>query len=194
MLINCYSSPFLVFTVAGQLLQFSFAGVSLLLVNCYSSPFLVFLYCWSIVFCKLQFSFGGEFSCAYYFLNESITMTNDKETVFDFTDTTNAESEKWKTFSKDTVNQVMKSFGPISVLTDPDNLDDDDEPDSDLWGLKNMPQFEKYFTSDSNKTFNEFKKTWFQAQMSTYMTLDKSFRTSDCELVTKYSYTSLQSN
>ena len=90
------------------------------------------------------------------------------------------------------MNQAMKSFGPIGGLTDPDNLDDDDETNSDLGGVKNIPQFEEYFTSDSNKTFNEFKKTWFQVQMSIYMTLDKSFRTSDCELVTKYSYTSFQ--
>ena len=66
------------------------------------------------------------------------------------------------------MNQAMKSFGPIGALTDPNSLDDDVEPGSDLWGLKNMPQFEEYFNSDSQKTFNEFRKTWFQAQMSRY--------------------------
>jgi hypothetical protein len=119
-------------------------------------------------------------------------MPNDKETIYDFADITKADSEKWKIFRKDTMNQVMKSFGPIGALTDPDNLDEDDEPDSDLWGLKNMPLFLEYFNSDSTKSFNEFKKTWFQTQMSIYMTLDKSFRTSDCELVNKYSYASFQ--
>jgi hypothetical protein len=94
-------------------------------------------------------------------------MPTDKETVYVFADTTKADSEKWKTFRKDMMNQAMKSFGPIGVLTDPDSLDDDVEPGSDLWGLKNMPQSEEYFNSDSQKTL-KFRKTWFQAQMSRY--------------------------
>ena len=61
-------------------------------------------------------------------------------------------------------------------------------------GLKSMSQFLEYFNSDSTKSFHEFKKTWVQAQMSIYMTLDKSFRTSDCELVAKYSYVSFQTH
>ena len=65
------------------------------------------------------------------------------------------------------MNHVIKSFGPIGVLTDPDSLDDDAEPDSDLCGLKNMSQSEEYFNSDSQKTL-KFRKTWFQAQMSRY--------------------------
>ena len=110
-------------------------------------------------------------------------------------DITKDDNEKWKIFRKDTMNQVMKSFGPIGVLTDPDNnLDEGNEPGSDLWGLKNLSQFLEYFNSDSTKSFNEFKKTWFQTQMSIYMTLDKSFRTSDCELVAKYSYVSFQTH
>ena len=90
------------------------------------------------------------------------------------------------------MNQAMKSVGPIGALTDPNSLDDEVEPGSDLWGLKNMPQFLEYFNLDFTKSFYEFKKTWFQAQMYIYMALDKSFRTSDCELVTKYSYASFQ--
>ena len=93
-------------------------------------------------------------------------MPNDKETIYDF-DITKADSDKWKTFRKDMMNQAMNSFGPIGVLTDPDSLDDDVEPGSDLWGLKNMPQSEEYFNSDSQKTL-KFRKTWFQAQMSRY--------------------------
>ena len=95
-------------------------------------------------------------------------MSNDKETVYVFTDITKADSEKWKTFRNAIMNQVMKSFGTIGSLTDPNSLDDEVESASDLWGLKNMTQFEEYFNSDYEKTFNEFRKTWFQAQMSHY--------------------------
>ena len=64
------------------------------------------------------------------------------------------------------MHQTMKSFGPIGVLTDPDSLDDDVEPGSDLWGLKNMPQSEKYFNSDSQKSFSEFKTTFSSSDVS----------------------------
>ena len=65
------------------------------------------------------------------------------------------------------MNQVMKSFGTIGSLTDPNSLDDEVESASDLWGLKNMTQSELKY-SDYEKSFNEFRKTWFQAQMSHY--------------------------
>ena len=65
------------------------------------------------------------------------------------------------------MHQVMNSFGRVGVLTDPESLDDNVEPDSDLWGLKNTTQSEEYFNSDSQKTL-KFRKTWFQAQMSRY--------------------------
>ena len=74
-------------------------------------------------------------------------MPTDKEPFYDFADTTKADSEKWKAFRRDTMHQTMKSYGPIGALTDPDPLDADDEPGSELWGLKNMPQFEELFTS-----------------------------------------------
>ena len=80
------------------------------------------------------------------------------------------------------MNQVMKSFGTTSVLTDPDSLDDHVEPGSDLWGLKNMSRFEEYFNSDSQKTFNEGRRGFKIRCLD--MILDKSFKTSDCELVT----------
>ena len=95
-------------------------------------------------------------------------MSNDKETIYDF-DIAKTVRDKWKTFRKDMMNQVMKSFGPIGVQTDPDSLEDDVEPDSDLWGLKNMTQSEEYFNSDSQKTL-KFRKTWSQTQMSRYDT------------------------
>ena len=60
-------------------------------------------------------------------------MPNDKEMEFDF-DITKTDSEKWKIFRKDIMNQAMKSFGSIGALTDLHNLDEDDEPDSNLWG------------------------------------------------------------
>jgi hypothetical protein len=63
-------------------------------------------------------------------------MPTDKEPFYDFADTTKADSEKWKAFRRDTMHQTMKSYGPIGALTDPDPLDADDEPGSELWGLK----------------------------------------------------------
>ena len=83
-------------------------------------------------------------------------MPHDKETDKDF-DITKADIKKLKTFRKDTMNQALKSFGPIGALTDPDSLDDEVEPGSDSWGLKNMSQFEEYFNSDSQKPFNQFR-------------------------------------
>ena len=65
-------------------------------------------------------------------------MPTDKEPFYDFADTTKADSEKWKAFRRDTMHQTMKSYGPIGALTDPDPLDADDEPGSELWGLKKI--------------------------------------------------------
>ena len=81
------------------------------------------------------------------------------------------------------MNQVMKSFGSIGVLTDPDSLDDDPEPGSDLWGFKNMPQFEEYFNSGSQKLSMNSGRRGFKRRCLE-MILDKSLKTSDCELVT----------
>ena len=54
-----------------------------------------------------------------------------------------------------------------------------------------MHQFQEYLNSDSQKTFTEFKMvSSSNVYHAGYMTLDKSLRTSDCELVTKYSYAS----
>ena len=71
-------------------------------------------------------------------------MPDDKEIVYDF-DITKADNEKWKIFRKDIMNQAMKSFGPIGALTDPHNLDEDDEPGSYLWGLKKYASISRVF-------------------------------------------------
>ena len=55
MLINCYSSPFLVFTTAGQLLQFSFSGVHC----CWSIVAVLLCWCFTTAGQLLQFSFSG---------------------------------------------------------------------------------------------------------------------------------------
>ena len=85
------------------------------------------------------------------------------------------------------MHQTMKSFGPIGVLPDTDNLDEEVEPGSDSWGFENMPQFEEYFNSDSQKSFSEFKTTFSSSDVSQRSWTNRC-KTSDCKLVTWWMY------
>ena len=120
-------------------------------------------------------------------------MPTVKETFYDFADTTKADSEKWKSFRRDTMHQTMKSYGPIGALTDPDPLNWFWQSGWRSWtwlwfmGFWKLPQFEEYFISDSQKSFSEFKTTFSSSDVSLWFWTNRC-KTSDCKLVTWWLY------
>ena len=65
------------------------------------------------------------------------------------------------------MHQTMKSYGPIGVLTDSDNLDEEVEPGSDSWGFENCLNLKSISFRIPRKVSVSSKRR-FPAQMSRY--------------------------
>ena len=118
---------------------------------------------------------------------------SEKDIMYDFSDVTRTDSQKWKQFVKDLLHYVMTTHGPLGALADSrTNKFNEASPNDDLWGLTEQQPFNEQFHSTNEKTFNTLKDTWFKIQMLIYSILDSSFLASDTELVNKYSYSAVR--